>query len=95
MIILIRYFFEKTHGDYEKYIIEWNENNDRMIYLDTKLSKLNQISYVIKEIQKNPSKDILAIRFPDEQIFDNDIIKRVCEGNGIIINDGIWYPKEI
>ena len=95
MILLFRYFFEKTDEDYKQYIVQWEENEDRMIYLHTNLSKTKQISSLIKEIQTNKNKDILAIRFPDKEIMNNDIIKRICEGNGIIINDGVWYPKEI
>ena len=42
MILNVRYFFEKTDEDYEKYNIEWNENLERMIFLYTELNNIDQ-----------------------------------------------------
>ena len=95
MIICIRYFFEKANEDYQQYITQWDENNNRMIFLGLELSKNKQLSALIQDIQNNHNKDILAIRFPDKDIMNNNIIKQLITGDGITYNNGIWRPNEI
>jgi hypothetical protein len=96
MIICIRYFFEKTEEEHQQYLSLWNENESRMIFLQTDLSKSEQISLLIQDIQNNESKDILAIRFPNNKLIDkNVILERLRNGTGITYNNGIWYPNEI
>ena len=96
MILCIRYFFEKTNEDYEQYISHWNENLDRIIFLVTELCKTKQMNNLIQDIQNDQNKDILAIRFPNKDIINNnDIIKQILTGEGITHNNGVWYPTEI
>ena len=96
MILCIRYFFEKTNMDYVDYNTLWNENDNRMIYLETEWSKVKQMSKLIQDIQNNHTKDILSIRFPNKTMnYKNDILKQLQNGDGIIYNSGIWYPSEI
>lgn len=96
MILCIRYFFDKNNEDYQTYIKQWDENYSRMIFLDIELSKNKQMSLLIQDIQNSQNKDILAIRFPNKDIVNNnDIVKHLLTGNGIKYNNDIWYPKEI
>ena len=96
MILCVRYFFEKTDENYEKYITEWEENNNRMIFLNIELSNINQMDYLIEDIKNNKDKDILAIRFPNKEINNNNILKKLLNGEGITYNNNcIWYPSEI
>jgi len=95
MIICVRYFFEKTNENYEQYNIQWNDNLSRIIFLGIDLSKTKQMSALIQDIQNNQNKDILAIRFPNKDIINNDILKQLLTGEGIIYNNGVWYPNEI
>jgi hypothetical protein len=96
MILSVRYFFEKNIEDYQKYTTEWDENKNRMIFLNIELSNNNQIDNLIYNIKNNQDKDILAIRFPNKEINNNDILKRLLNGEGITYNNNcIWYPNEI
>jgi hypothetical protein len=95
MILSVRYFFEKTDEDYEKYNIEWNENLERMIFLYTELNNIDQKKMLIEDIKNNKNKDILAIRFMDKHI-NNNILQQLLNGDGIKYNnDCIWRPNEI
>jgi hypothetical protein len=91
MIIITKYFIEKTDADYEIYNRIWEENKHRMVFLQINLPKLRQI---ITEITDD--KDILAIRFPSEREVDNNFyLKNIRDGNGISYQDKVWLPKEI
>ena len=93
MMICIRYFFEEPNEDY---IVQWYENDSRMIFLGIGLSHEKQMSALIQDIQNNPNKDILAIRFSDKEIVNNnDILKMLQRGEGITHSDGLWHPTEI
>jgi hypothetical protein len=93
---MIVYFLQKDDVDYPPYIKEWVDNYNRMIFLDIGLSKTTQMSSLIQDIQNNPNKDILAIKFPNKNnIHNNHILSYVNNGNGIKYNNGIWYPNEI
>ncbi len=96
MILSVRYFFEKNNEDYEKYITEWDENKNRMIFLSIELSNIKQMDILINDIKNNQDKDILSIRFPNKEIYNNNILKKLLNGEGITYNDNcIWYPSEI
>uniref|UniRef100_A0A6C0AZD5 Uncharacterized protein n=1 Tax=viral metagenome TaxID=1070528 RepID=A0A6C0AZD5_9ZZZZ len=96
MIMLVRYFFEKSDEGYQQYIAQWNEYDSRMIFLGIGLSETKQMTTLLEDIQNNPNKDILAIRFPDkEAVVNNDILKKLQLGEGITHADGVWYPNEI
>jgi hypothetical protein len=96
MIICIRYFFEKTDNDYQKYNTQWDENLRRIIFLETDMPETKQITLLQQDIQNNQDKDILAIRFPNKDIVNkNEIIKRIINGEGIAYNNGFWFPNEI
>tara|TARA_B000000557_G_scaffold255675_1_gene247042 strand:+ start:61 stop:369 length:309 start_codon:yes stop_codon:yes gene_type:complete len=95
MIVNLKYFYEKTHTDYDEYNNLWHENIERIIFLHTHLSLRKQISSIINDITDN--KDILAIRFPSNKIIkQNKIINDIISGKGFIYTDNkIWYPKEV
>ena len=95
MIVNIKYFYEKSDNDYEKYNKLWSENEYRIIYLHTNLPLSKQISNIVNEL--NFHKDILAVRFPsDIFIRNNTIISNVILGKGFACENGtIWYPKEV
>lgn len=94
MLLCIRYFFEKSNDDYEKYKTIWDENNNRMIFLETDWSNSKQLSELLQNI--SDSKDILAIRFPNKKdVCKNEILSRLQNGEGIMYKDTIWFPNEI
>lgn len=97
MIIEVKYFYEKTDEDYETYNKLWDENIERMIFLQTHLSYNKQIHDIINQLNNNNNKDILSIRFPlINEIKNNKIIDNILLGNGFIyISNKVWYPKEI
>ena len=94
-MIEVKYFHEKTDQDYDKYNKLWDENIERIIFLQTNFSNKKQISNIISDL--NDNKDILAVRFPlIKEIQQNKIINDILLGNGFIYeNNKVWYPKEI
>jgi hypothetical protein len=95
MIVILKYFYEHTDADYNKYNAIWDENIDRMIFLHHRLPLSDQISCIIHEITDN--KDILAIRFPSYRIIEqNKIVNNIISGKGFIYTDNqVWSPKEV
>ena len=95
MIVNFKYFYEKTDTNYDEYNKLWNENIERIIFLQDDLSLSKQKSSIIKDITDN--KDILAIRFCTYRtITHNIIINNIMLGRGFIYADNkIWYPKEV
>ena len=95
MIVILKYFYEKTDTNYDEYNKLWDENIERMIFLHHNLPLSKQMSSIINDIIDN--KDILAIRFPSHRtIKQNKIINNIISGNGFIYDDNkIWFPKEV
>ena len=94
MIIEVKYFYEKTDEDYEKYNELWTENKDRLIFIHTNLSYKQQLHNIIQEL--NDTKDILAFRFPEiTELKQNKIMDDILFGKGIEYDNKTWYPKEI
>jgi hypothetical protein len=95
MIIEIKYFYEKTDEDYEKYQKLIDENKYRMIFLHIELSYKKQLDAFINDIDL--SKDILFIHFPKKKtLTTNKIIKDIMLGHGFKYNaNDVWYPKEV
>ncbi len=95
MIVILKYFYEKTDTNYDEYNKLWDENIERMVFLHHNLPLSKQMSSIIKDITAN--KDILAIRFPSHRtIKQNKIIDNIISGNGIIYDDNkLWFPKEV
>jgi len=95
MIVILKYFYEKTDTQYDEYYKLWHENIERMVFLNPILPLSKQMSCIINDITDN--KDILAIRFPSYRtIKQNKIINNIMSGNGIIYADNkIWLPKEV
>ena len=95
MIVNFKYFYEKTDANYDEYNKLWDENKERIIFLQYDLPLSKQKSSIIKEITDN--KDILAIRFCFYRtITHNIIINNIMLGRGFIYADNkIWYPKEV
>jgi hypothetical protein len=95
MITDVKYFHEKTDEDFETYDKLWQENIDRMIFLQTGLSNKQRMSYIVENL--NDNKDILAVRFPTIQLMKrNKIINDILLGKGFKYDtDKVWYPKEL
>lgn len=95
MITEVKYFHEKTDEDFETYGKLWEENRDRMIFLQKHLLNKQQKSNIVQNL--NDNKDILAVRFPTIQWMKrNQIMNDILLGNGVKYeNNRIWYPKEI
>ena len=95
MIVILKYFYEKTDTNYDEYNKLWDENIERMVFLHHNLPFSKQMSSIINDITDN--KDILAIRFPSHRtIKQNRIINNTISGNGFIYDDNkIWFPKEV
>jgi hypothetical protein len=95
MIVIFKFFHEKTDADYEEYNKLWDENKERFIFLHTNLSLSQQMSSINNDMDIN--KDILAVRFPNNNdIQYNTIINNIRFGKGIIYeNNKIWYPTEV
>ena len=95
MIVIVKYFYENTDTDYHEYSKLWDENIERIVFLNHDLSLSKQMSSVINDITDN--KDILAIRFPTYiTIHQNKIINNIISGKGLIYADNkIWFPKEV
>lgn len=93
--VKIKYFHEKTDKDFELYNKLYDENIERIIFLQTNLSHAQQINSIQNYL--NDNRDILTIRFPlMEHIQKNKIIKNVILGNGVACkNNKVWYPKEL
>ena len=95
MIVIFKYFHEKTDADFEEYNKLWDENKERFIFLQTHLSLSQQMSIINNSMDN--TKDILAVRFPTKnEIQRNQIINNILLGNGIVYETNkIWYPKEV
>jgi hypothetical protein len=95
MIVILKYFYEKTDTNYDEYNKLWDENIERMVFLHHNLPLSKQMNSIINDITDN--KDILAIRFPSHRtIKQNKIINNIISGNGFIYDDNkIWFPKEV
>ncbi len=100
MIIEVKYFHVKTKQDAETYDKLWDENQKRFVYLQTNLSKKQQINSIINNL--NDNIDILVIRFPTiNEIKRNKIINDILLGKGVKYEcdkdecDKVWYPKEM
>ena len=95
MIVNLKYFYEKTDTNYDEYNKLWDENIERMIFLQNDLPLSKQTNIIIKDITDN--KDILAIRFPSYRtITHNIIINNIMLGRGFMYGDNkVWYPKEV
>jgi hypothetical protein len=91
MIVNLKYFYENS--DSEEYDKLWDANRNKMIFFQQNLSSKQQEEIIVYNIDE--SKDILAIRFPNKNIFKNKIIKDIILGKGFIYGDKIWYPKEV
>ena len=94
MLVTVKYFNEKSEQDYETYIKLWEEHNQRIVFLDTKLTHHQQKRFIINDLDDN--KDILAIRFPRmNEINKNKIINDILLGNGFHYDNKNWCPNEI
>ena len=95
LIVIFKFFHEKTDADFAEYNKIWDENKERSIFLQTDLPLSLQRRNINDSIDN--TKDILAVRFPSKNEFQhNKIINSVLLGNGIVYeNNKIWYPKEV
>lgn len=93
--VKVKYFYEKTDEDYEKYNKIYDKNLARIIFLHKNLSYTDQINNIKNDL--NDNSDILSIRFPlKKEIKNNKIINNILLGNGIVCeNNKVWYPKEL
>ena len=95
MLVLVKYFYEKTDNDYLEYNNLYDLNFKRIVFfshnLEVKYHKTNI------ESQIDEDKDILSVRFiSDINLKNNKIITNILLGNGFVYdNNKIWYPKEV
>jgi hypothetical protein len=96
MITEVKYFHEKTTQDFETYNKLWDENRERIVYIEPDLPNKQQINGIINNFNNN-NKDILAVRFPTlNEIKRNKIIDDILLGKGLRYeSDKVWYPREI
>ena len=94
MIVNCKFFYEKTDADYEEYNKLWDENIERIIFLEINISLTEQIKCIYAEMNNN--KDILAVRFPSNSEWrSSNIVNNILFGKGVMYdNNKIWYPKE-
>ena len=72
----------------------WEENRNRMVFLQAHLTKSQQLTTLTLPITDDT--DILAVRFPSErQVNTNKYLRDIRSGNGIPHNGTLWLPKEI
>jgi UDP-N-acetylmuramate-alanine ligase len=84
-MLIIRQFVEGSDQD-EYYAMdrEWQANEHRMIFYQTRLSVPKRMEVLCQDIAKNRNIDILAIRFPTKQFLSRDkLLKEFIEGRGI------------
>ena len=95
MLLIVKYLYENTYEDFQKYTNLLEENKNRVIFLYPNLSHELQVNNIIHDL--NEDKDILVIRSIDiNMIKQNKIIDDILLGNGFKYeNDKTWYPKEI
>lgn len=95
MIVIVKYFYEKTDTNYHEYSKLWKENIERMIFLYDNLPLSEQMKCIIHDI--TDKKDILAIQFPTyKTIKQNKIINNIILGKGFIYtNNKTWFPNEV
>jgi hypothetical protein len=93
MIVNLKYFYKNSDSGFEEYDKLWDANRDRMVFVQQNLSSKQQRETIVYDLDE--SKDILAIRFPNKNIFKNKILKNIILGKGFIYDDKIWYPKEV
>jgi hypothetical protein len=94
MMVIVKYFNEKTDQDYETYNKLWEEHKERFVFLHTNVTPKQQMNSIINDLDDN--KDILAVRFPRmNTINKNKIINNILLGKGIEYDNKKWYPKEI
>ena len=99
MIVNFKYFHEKTDADYEEYKKIWDENKERIIFLQMSTNGLLPSSQQMQYINNNMNntKDILALRFlSKKEMQRNKLIGNIILGKGVVLKDNkIWYPKEV
>lgn len=92
----IKYFKETDSKPLNFCDDEWRENDYRMIFLECYHDTMKMFNYLREEIIRDPSKDILAIRFPCDT--KSNPIQRfwydIKNGKGFKCKS-VWYPKEI
>lgn len=93
--MIIKYFYEKSDEDYEEYQKIWDENRDRMIFLN--LSLKERIDILKHECQNKLDKvDIISIRWPNRGFEDDNLFKQLKSGKGFEYErNKTWFPKEI
>ena len=93
-LIITKYFIEKSHSDMENHARTWEENRNRMVFLQKGLNKSQQLTNLTTQITDDT--DILAVRFPlERQVNNNEYLRNIRFGNGIPHNGTLWLPKEI
>lgn len=92
-------FHEKSDSDYINYNKIWQDNLNRMVFLQDHLSMKCQINYLVLDMQNldGNQKDILAIRFPSLKTLNrNKIYINILLGKGFEYEPNkYWHPNEI
>jgi hypothetical protein len=94
MIVIIKHFYETNAEDFAYFDSLWKEQEHRMIFLQMQLNETRQAAQISREINADPSKDILAIRF-STFIERNSIFRQIKNGIGFSYAGKTWYPTEV
>ena len=94
MIVIIKHFYDTNEDDFAYFDSIWREQEHRMIFLPMHQNESRQASYISKEINAYPSKDILAIR-SSSFIERNSIFRQIKNGIGFTSAGKTWYPLEV
>ena len=94
----LRYFKEHSGEEMRENNRIWDESFKKIIFYHKNLQLYQRKNCLHNDINRNPNKTILAIRFPGEDFIKNDkIIKSFQEGKSIVYDEtgNVWKPKEI
>lgn len=89
----VKYFYETSDKDYIDHITTWDNNMERMIFIQEDMS----LPWFKEHVKRNLiNKDILSIRFPSKSYIENDkFFNKILDGNGICSRSYKWYPSEV
>ena len=96
MIITAKFFYDVTDEDREKNNQLWNDNESRMIILQSHLSIHKRMSALQKDIQESTStKNILVLKNLTIQ-YIHYVMEEIKNNGGIYYgNKQLWFPNEI
>lgn len=108
---VVKIFYESNDDEFKNFVSYnnvWEENYQKLIFLQLNLKHKHMITNLVKSIKDHPDRNILAIRFPKEGVhkfMKSELMVYLIKGNGIEYqtqrdsNSEIktlkWFPSEI